>query len=166
MQRKLIPCALGLAVLALAGCGGDGTLEAAQPSGAGAGGDMASVDTASAAPSPPGTGGAPAIDVANLPPGVTPQMVQEGQQIFTGVGICQTCHGPNAQGTTLAPNLTDDEWINVDGSYDAIVQVVNTGVQQPKQHPAPMPAKGGANLTEQQVRAVAAYVYSISHRGG
>jgi hypothetical protein len=42
------------------------------------------------------------------------------------------------------------------------VQVVTNGVPQPKQHPAPMPPKGGAPLTDQQVRAVAAYVFSIS----
>ena len=36
------------------------------------------------------------------------------------------------------------------------------GVPQPKQHPAPMPAKGGAPLTDEQVKQVSAYVYSIS----
>jgi mono/diheme cytochrome c family protein len=43
--------------------------------------------------------------------------------------------------------------------------VVRNGVPQPKQFPAPMPAMGGAPLSDEQVRAVAAYVYSISHGG-
>jgi mono/diheme cytochrome c family protein len=92
-------------------------------------------------------------------------MVAQGQQIFTGAGLCYTCHGPDGTGTPLAPNLTDVTWINVDGSYDAIVGVVTSGVAQPREHPAPMPPLGGAQLTPEQVRAVAAYVYSRAHGG-
>jgi mono/diheme cytochrome c family protein len=35
-------------------------------------------------------------------------------------------------------------------------------VPTPKQHPAPMPARGGGQITDDQVREVAAYIYSIS----
>ncbi|HEX2190100.1 MAG TPA: cytochrome c [Longimicrobiaceae bacterium] len=156
MQRKLIPSALGLAVLALTACGGGEPEPGAEAPDAGTATPTVETQT-------PPAGGAGAVQAANLPPGVTQAMVQEGQQIFTGAGICQTCHGPSAQGTALAPNLTDGEWINTDGSYDGIVQVVTNGVQQPKQHPAPMPPKGGSSITDEQVRAVAAYVYAISH---
>lgn len=100
---------------------------------------------------------------SQLPPGVTPEMVTEGQTIFTSTGNCYTCHGPDAKGTQLAPNLTDTEWLNITGKYDEIVNLVHTGVPQPKQHPAPMPAMGGAQLTDDQVKAVAAFVWS---RGG
>ena len=41
---------------------------------------------------------------------------------------------------------------------------MTTGVPKPKEHPAPMPPKGGAPLTDDQVKAVAAYVYSLSHK--
>lgn len=161
MHRTLVPSALGLALLALAACGGGDNQQQGASETPPAGG------TASAAGAPAGqeAAGQPSVSVANLPPGVTQQMVDEGRQIFTGAGICQTCHGPNAQGTALAPSLTDDEWINTDGTYEGIVQVVTNGVQQPKQHPAPMPARGGTNITDEQVRAVAAYVYAISHGG-
>lgn len=155
MHRKHIPAALGLAALALTAACGGGDDQAGS-------GDPPSGGAASApAPAPP-AGGTPAV-AANLPPGVTPQMVSEGKQIFTGQGICQTCHGPDAKGTAMAPNLTDDTWINIDGSYDAIVNLVTTGVPQPKEHPALMPPKGGSAINDQQVRAVAAYVYSLSH---
>jgi len=112
---------------------------------------------------------APAADapaVGNLPAGVTAEMVAQGQQIFHGQGICFTCHGQNGIGTPLAPNLTDQEWVNLAGGpdlYEQIVQNVITGVPQPKEHPAPMPPMGGAQLTDEQVRAVAAYVYSLSN---
>jgi mono/diheme cytochrome c family protein len=79
-------------------------------------------------------------------------------------GTCTACHGQDAKGTAVAPDLTDNQWINGDGSYDFIVHTVTTGVPQPKQHPAPMPPKGGATLSDQQVKAVAAYVYSLSHK--
>lgn len=99
----------------------------------------------------------------NLPEGVTAEMVAEGEQIFHGVGICQTCHGPDATGVgNLAPNLTDDTWLNITSrNYDEIVTLVTNGVPQPKEAAAPMPPKGGANLTDEQVRAVAAYVYTL-----
>jgi mono/diheme cytochrome c family protein len=100
-----------------------------------------------------------------LPPGVTAEMVTQGDEIFHGAGTCTTCHGPDAKGTTLAPDLTDGEWINVDGTYDQIVNVIKTGVATPKEHPAPMQPRAGQPLTDEQVNAAAAYVYSISQRG-
>jgi len=101
-----------------------------------------------------------------LPPGVTQEMVAQGQQIFATTGLCFSCHGPNAKGMSgLGPDLTDNEWLNIDGSYDAIVELIKTGVPQPKQAASQMPPMGGAQLTDDQVRAVAAYVYAISHGG-
>ena len=67
-------------------------------------------------------------------------------------GICYTCHGSDAKGTTLAPNLTDSEWLNGDGSLQFIANTVRTGVAQPKTFPAPMPPFGQA-LTAEQVSA-------------
>ena len=65
----------------------------------------------------------------------------------------------------LGPNLTDQEWLNTDGSYDGIVNIVRTGVPQPVEAASPMPPMGGAQLSDDQIRAVAAYVYVLS-RGG
>lgn len=86
-----------------------------------------------------------------------------GRAIFTGKGVCYACHGPDAKGTPLAPDLTDTTWLHIDGSLDAIVELVTKGVATPKNAPAPMPPKGGAALTEDEVRAVASYVFSLSH---
>lgn len=99
---------------------------------------------------------------ADLPEGVTQEQFQQGQQLFTGQGGCTACHGPDATGTQLAPDLTDGEWINVSGrNYDEIVDLIHSGVPQPKNHPGPMPPMGGANLTDEQVNALAAYVVGI-----
>lgn len=107
---------------------------------------------------------APAAAKAGPPPaGATAADVTEGQKIFSSTGNCFTCHGQNGAGTGMAPALNDRKWLNIDGNFAAIQQIVNAGVPKPKEFPAPMPAKGGATLTDQQVKQVSAYVYSISH---
>lgn len=96
-------------------------------------------------------------------PDITQELVDEGQEVFGGTGVCFACHGGDASGTQLAPDLTDQEWLNVDGSYGTIGELIRTGVAEPLQYPAPMPPMGGASLSAEQVCAVAAYVYSLSH---
>jgi cbb3-type cytochrome c oxidase subunit III len=93
--------------------------------------------------------------------------IAEGDKIFHGQeagGTCTACHGQDAKGTPMAPDLTDNTWIHGDGSLSFIEHTVTTGVPQPKSHPAPMPPMGGASLTPAQIKAVAAYVYSLSHK--
>lgn len=156
-DRKAVASVLLLFLMMFAACGGDevdtGAAEPDNPlPGSGA-------EVATEAPAP----ATPAVDAATLPEGVTPEMVAMGQDIFAAApGTCFTCHGPDATGTPLAPDLTDDEWINVSGEYEEIVELVQTGVPDPVSHPAPMPPMGGASLTEDQVRAVAAYVYTLA----
>ncbi|HET9986489.1 MAG TPA: c-type cytochrome [Longimicrobiales bacterium] len=128
--------------------------------------------TAAPAPAPEAPAAAPAPTTtagpvpANLPAGVTADMINQGREIFHGPGNCYTCHGMDAKGTTLAPDLTDKVYINIDGNdYNQYVTLVTNGVPQPKQHPAPMPPKGGSNITDDQVKAVAAYEWALSHGG-
>lgn len=105
---------------------------------------------------------APAAATAECPT-IDATLVSAGRQVFTGPGNCQMCHGADARGTSLAPNLTDTTWLDIDGSYAAIAGLVRQGVPRPKQYPGAMPAMGGATLTPHQVCAVAAYVYSLGH---
>ncbi len=94
-----------------------------------------------------------------LPAGVTAAMVADGRKQFGTT--CVVCHGPDAGGTQLAPSLRDGEWLNVSGGYEEIVTLIHAGVPEPRQHPVPMPPRGGGPFTEEQVRALAAYVYSM-----
>lgn len=98
----------------------------------------------------------------SLPESVTPQMIQQGAQLFSGAGICMACHGADAKGApNLGPDLTDDEWLHSDGSFEAIVQQILAGVPADQSKSGQiMPPKGGGALTDEQVRAVAAYVWS------
>ena len=151
-MRKTLWVAAGLMV-ALAACAKNEEVE-----------NNAAAETA--APAPAETAPAPAPAPANLPAGVTADMVSQGQAIFTGAGNCFTCHGMDAKGTALAPNLTDAEWLNIPaGEWAEIQTIVRNGVPTPQQHPSPMPPMGGAQLSDQEIQAVAAYVYSLSHQG-
>ena len=101
----------------------------------------------------------------SLPEGVTAAMVTEGQQVFAGAGICAACHGPDATGA-IGPDLTDGEWLIGDGEYESLVAQILEGVTAAEAtNPlgAIMPPKGGAGITDAQVRAVAAYVWTLSH---
>jgi mono/diheme cytochrome c family protein len=104
--------------------------------------------------------------LAQAPAAVTPALIAQGDSIFHSKGNCYACHGANAQGA-VGPNLTDAEWIHSDGSYDAIVKQVTTGVPQNESKSGiMMPPKGGSSITDDEVNAVAAYVYSLSHKTG
>ncbi len=95
----------------------------------------------------------------------TDAMVQEGQRIYAGAGICAACHGPDATGA-IGPDLTDAEWLVGDGEFEQLVAQILEGVSAADAtNPlgAIMPPKGGAGITEAQVRSVAAYVWTLSH---
>ena len=117
----------------------------------------------------PDAGAAAAAAAVSLPvpPGATPAMVALGQRIFRGqVGgaACTGCHGANGAGTPLGPDLADTKWLWSDGSYAGISKTITSGVSEPKEYRSPMPPMGGAELTPDQVSAVAAYVWGLSHR--
>jgi mono/diheme cytochrome c family protein len=137
-------------VLALAACGGGDAPPPAEEA----------QEPAEEAPAP-----AEAVLDMELPEGVTAAMVAEGETIFMGEGICFTCHMQGGVGGPLAPNLTDDVWINIDGSYESIVQNIMNGVLEPKEHTSPMLPRGGTNITDEQVEAVGAYVWTLSQGG-
>lgn len=109
-----------------------------------------------------GEEGEAAEQQVTLAPGVTQEQFDQGRDLFAGAGACQSCHGPGGAGTTLGPDLTDPEWIHVsEPAVDELANVIRDGVPQPREYPAPMPPMGGANLTPEQVQALAAYVASI-----
>jgi mono/diheme cytochrome c family protein len=81
-----------------------------------------------------------------------------------GAGLCLACHGPDGKGLT-GPNLTDQEWLQIDGSYDQIVKQVLTGVDEKRSKTGQiMPPKGGSSISDADVKAVAAYVWSLSRK--
>ena len=149
-MKELMRYTILFLILAMAACGGGADAPAA---------DEAQQPPAEVAPA---AEAAPAMD---LPEGVTAAMVAEGEAVFSGAGICFTCHMAGGVGGPTAPDLTDDEWLNIEGSYESIVQNIMTGVLEPKEFPGLMPPKGGSAITDEQVAAVAAYVWTLSQGG-
>lgn len=141
------PRPLALAAILLAACGGD---KGAAP---------APVDQPPATP--------PAVTVSFDPAEITPARLALGDSLFHGlIGAtsCQACHGADAAQGTLAPNLTDAEWLHSDGSLEGIYKTIESGVMAPKQFSSMMPPFGGAPMTPEQTLAVASYVYKLGHK--
>jgi glucose/arabinose dehydrogenase/mono/diheme cytochrome c family protein len=108
------------------------------------------------------------IHVTSLPlaPGATREQVLLGSRIFWGEssgGTCSGCHGSDGKGSTVGPNLTRGEWSWGDGSWQAIAATIDKGVVSPKHADGAMPPRGGAPLSDSDVKAVAAFVWGISH---
>jgi len=109
-------------------------------------------------------GAAPELAMpADLPEGVTADMVQEGQRLYGTV--CTACHGPGGAGTPAGPALNDQNWIHITGEFSEIENITRTGVMQPREYPGAMPPLGGGNFDDDQLRAISAYVYAISQAG-
>lgn len=147
MRREIARWAAFAIIGTTTACGGDEAEQADAP----AAEPAATADTGGNTP-PPTAGG-----------------TQEGQQIFAGSGLCFTCHGSDATGTALGPDLTDGQWLWIDtaaGDLDVqLATLIRTGVSQPKEYPAPMPAMGGGQLSDAQIDAVAAYILSLNPQG-
>jgi cytochrome c oxidase cbb3-type subunit 3 len=103
-----------------------------------------------------------------MPAGVTMAMVATGDSLFHARN-CKNCHGADAKGAQNGPDLTSGHFMHISGSYEDIVKIITTGVPKDQikdpSHQFAMRPGGGGNppLTEDQIRDVAAYVYSLSH---
>lgn len=101
-----------------------------------------------------------------LPSGMTPEMVAQGKRLFTGAGLCLACHGPLGKGG-IGPDLTDTLWLHPQVlDFEELVKAITTGFSlEVSLSGQLMPPRGGSNLKDAEVRAVAAYVWTLS-RGG
>jgi mono/diheme cytochrome c family protein len=125
--------------------------------------------TGAPAPAPSGGAAARAATTPATPAAVTPASIALGDSIFHARG-CRNCHGPDAKGRANGPDLTSGHFLQVNGSYDDFVRVITNGVAvaavKDTTHKRAMPARGGppAPLTDDQIKAVAAFVWSLNHK--
>jgi mono/diheme cytochrome c family protein len=96
------------------------------------------------------------------PPGATAEEVAQGQRLFRK-SACTGCHGPEAKGTALAPDLTAGIWLWSDGTLPALRKTISEGVAKPRKFVVAMPPKGGMPFTEAELTDIATYVWAISH---
>lgn len=103
-----------------------------------------------------------------LPAGMTMADIVGGDSVFHGKGTCFACHGVEAEGLpaagdalTVSLNWAQYSWRSIDSLIDA-------GIPQPlTRSPIQMPPRGGrSDLTPDEVRRVAAYVWAISQTRG
>jgi mono/diheme cytochrome c family protein len=111
------------------------------------------------------TGVRPALaQTSDRSPSSSSELVAKGDALFHGSANCYACHGSKGEGL-VGPNLTDAEWIHSKGSYDEIVAQINHGVPKADSKSGiEMPPKGGATLSDDDVKAIAAYVHSLGHK--
>ena len=133
--------------------------------------------TATSAPAPAASAptSRPATTAAVTPApasaAVTPAMIALGDSLFHAAS-CQRCHGPDAKGRQNGPSLLGPTFLHIKGtgSYQDFVNIIMAGVPadsiKDSSHRLPMRPKGGGQtpLTDDQVKAVAAYVYSLSQK--
>lgn len=96
----------------------------------------------------------------------SPALIARGDSVYHGAGNCYACHGGKAEGL-VGPNLTDAEWLHSKGTYEEIVAQIQEGVTKEKSKSGiPMPAKGGGSISDEDIKAVAAYVLSLGQKPG
>ena len=98
------------------------------------------------------------------PPGVTDSAIVWGRDLFHGSAGCSACHGEGGRGTERGPNITGAIWLHGPGTYESLIEQVKHGVPASRSYTGEgMPPRGRVPMPEDAVRAVAAYVWSISH---
>jgi mono/diheme cytochrome c family protein len=88
-------------------------------------------------------------------------MITKGRSVFSGRGTCFACHGADGRGA-VGPSLADSAWLHSDGDYAGIVSTITAGVSaRASKSGVVMPARGGSAINDEELRAVAAYVWSL-----
>jgi len=88
-------------------------------------------------------------------------MVAQGKKLYAGEGLCIACHGPDGKGV-VGPSLSDATWLHGTGTFEEILARVVEGVPAAiSKTGVIMPPKGGSKLKDDQLRAVAAYVWTL-----
>jgi mono/diheme cytochrome c family protein len=98
--------------------------------------------------------GAPAVPDSST---VTPAMVEAGRVIFHGKGTCFACHGPQLEGSQVAPTLKPHKWRDAkDGDFPNIFYVVTHGV------PSTLMVAFPGGISRADALNVASYVWSVT----
>lgn len=99
------------------------------------------------------------------PAGVTDAAVSRGRQLYGGKGSCAPCHGALGEGTAEGVSLTTGKWELGDGSYAWLQHVIrHSGIAARGRDGDPMPMRGPTMLSPEEVKDVAAYVWTISRK--
>lgn len=103
-----------------------------------------------------------------LPKGMTIRDIVGGDSVFHGKGHCFVCHGPEAAGQPAAGDAISVGLTFVQADWMQIDSLVTAGIPDAiTRSPIRMPQRGGrSDLTPDEIKRVAAYVWAISQTRG
>jgi mono/diheme cytochrome c family protein len=103
-----------------------------------------------------------------LPSGMTQAMLVQGDSLFRGRGGCQTCHGQEANGMPNMGSSLTGGLLFIPAEWSAIDSLITAGIPEPVTRTSiAMPPRGAkSDLTPQETRLIAAYVWAISQVRG
>lgn len=137
-----------------------GFLASLMTAGAASAAAQAGSETSATPAAPQSTSEAPAAGASSS------ALIARGDAVFHGPGNCYACHGTKAEGL-VGPNLTDSEWIHSKGTLEDIEAQISHGVpKEESKSGIPMPPRGGSTISDEDVKACAAYVHSLSQKSG
>lgn len=100
----------------------------------------------------------------SMPSGMTTAMLVQGDSLFRGKGGCVTCHGEEATGMpNMGSSLTGGLHF-IPSQWNVIDSLIQAGIPEPVTRTTiAMPPRGAkSDLTPQESRLLAAYVWAIS----
>ncbi len=99
-----------------------------------------------------------------LPAGMTLDMIREGDQLFHGKAGCFVCHGIEGQGMPAAGDAITNSLSYVQHDWRQIDSLITAGLPDAyTRSPIAMPPRGArSDLTDPEIRRIAAYVWAIS----
>jgi cytochrome c5 len=103
-----------------------------------------------------------------LPSGMTVAMLVQGDSLYRGKGACQTCHGQEASGMPDMGSSLTGGLLFIPPQWNTIDSLILAGVPEPiTRTTIAMPPRGArSNLTPEESRLIAAYVWAISQTRG
>jgi mono/diheme cytochrome c family protein len=104
----------------------------------------------------------PKVEIADLA-----AAVNRGSSVYRA-GQCGRCHQANGTGGPRGPDLTDNQWLHIDGSLESIREIIVSGVPEARlkdnSRQSGMPPATDLVTDENELTDLAAYVHSLSQR--
>ena len=98
------------------------------------------------------------------PSEATDSAIDRGRALFHGSAGCAACHGEKALYTDVAPPLSGALRLNGPGTYTWLIEHITRGVPAHRTMSGlAMPMRGWSNMSDDEIRAVAAYVWAVTH---
>jgi mono/diheme cytochrome c family protein len=104
----------------------------------------------------------------SLPDGMTVRLIVQGDSLFRGKGGCVTCHGQEANGMPNMGSALTSGILFIPHEWQPIDSLIQAGMPEPITRTSiAMPPRGAkSDLTPEESRLIAAYVWAISQTKG